>query len=62
MGLNITIALGQVKLPVGQVDLNKVFFYILYKKVVKMQAFGSWATTKFWNRIMYGFVETSALH
>ena len=28
-------ALGQVKLPVGQVDLSKVFFYELYKLTEK---------------------------
>ena len=32
---------GQVKLPVGQEDLNKFFFFILYKQVAEFQ--NSWS-------------------
>ena len=39
--------LGQVKLPLGQVDLNKVFLYILYKEHMNMHNFGIWASKKF---------------
>ena len=30
-------SLRQVKLPIRQIDLNNVFFYILYKQIKKMQ-------------------------
>ena len=36
-------SLGQVKLPVGQVDLSKVFFYILYEQIKKMWNIGNQA-------------------
>ena len=35
---------GQVKLPVGQVDLGKVFFLIIYDLYGKMRNSGSWAS------------------
>ena len=35
----ISDSLGQVKLEVGQVDLSKVFLYILYKENMSMYKF-----------------------
>ena len=35
--------LGQVKLPVWQMDFREVFFYILYKQIRIMHNFRSWA-------------------
>ena len=37
---------AQVKLPVKQVDLSQVFFYILYKQIEKIHNFTSWASEK----------------
>ena len=41
---------GQVKPPVGQVYLSKVFFYILCEQIKKMHDYRSQACTKFWIR------------
>ena len=38
--------LGQVKLPVSQVNLSTVYFYILYKQIKKIKNFGSRASKK----------------
>ena len=40
--------LWQVKLPVGQVDLNKVFFDILSKQMEEMHNYERWESEKFW--------------
>ena len=38
---------GQVKLPVGRVDLSKVSFYTLYKQIEKIEQFWSQASEFF---------------
>ena len=42
----ITWQLGQVKLPVGQVDLSNVLFYSQYNQIIKMHNFGNQADKK----------------
>ena len=37
---------GQVKLPVGQVDLDRFFFFIWYKQIEEFQ--NSWESGKWW--------------
>ena len=38
---------GQVKLPVGQVDLNRFFLFISYKQIEEFQNTWSWASDEF---------------
>ena len=47
--------LGQVKLPVGQVDLGRILFYIIYCLYRKMQHFGIWANKKLWDMANPGY-------
>ena len=41
---------GQVKLPVGQVDLDRFFFFISYKQIEEFQNSWSWASDDFEKR------------
>ena len=41
---------GQVKLPVGQVDLDRFFFFISYKQIEEFQNSCSWASDDFEKR------------
>ena len=49
-GLAVSHGPEQVKLPVGQVDLNRFFLFISYKQIEKFQNSWSWASDDFEKR------------
>ena len=49
-GLAVSHGPEQVKLPVGQVDLNRFFLFISYKQIEKFQNSWSWASNDFEKR------------
>ena len=53
--------LGQIKLPVRQVDVSQVFFYILHKQIEKMKIFGSRASKNFGNVDIWALVSTLSI-